>query len=222
MKTHLDLCSGIGGFALAAQWAGYRTIGFCEIDPLAKRILRRHWPDVPIHDDIRTLTGDIVRGWVMGAKRKDYDDAVHMYEAGGSIADVAKAHGISRQAMWKILRRRGMDMRPHLRFGEDNHFYRGGPMADGRVHDVTEQAIRDGSLVPQPCQRCGADGLLADGRREVHAHHDDYNKPLAVSWLCQNCHHEWHKVNRAIGKEVMPNEISGANEYGLDLLTAGY
>lgn len=58
MKTHLDLCSGIGGFALAASWAGYTTVGFCEIDPFCQRVLRKHWPDVPIHDDIRTLRFD--------------------------------------------------------------------------------------------------------------------------------------------------------------------
>lgn len=75
VKTHLDLCSGIGGFALAAQWAGYRTIGFCEIESFAQRVLRRHWPDVPIHDDIRTLTGDIVRGWLRRATNRVPDAA---------------------------------------------------------------------------------------------------------------------------------------------------
>ncbi|OJF18309.1 MAG: hypothetical protein A6D91_12515, partial [Bacillaceae bacterium G1] len=52
----LDLFSGIGGFALAAEWAGIKTVAFCEIDPYCQRVLRRHWPEVPIYDDIRTLT----------------------------------------------------------------------------------------------------------------------------------------------------------------------
>lgn len=38
-RTHLDLFSGIGGFALAAQWAGFTTIGFCEKEPYAQKVL---------------------------------------------------------------------------------------------------------------------------------------------------------------------------------------
>jgi DNA (cytosine-5)-methyltransferase 1 len=41
--THLDLFSGIGGFALAAQWAGFRTIGFCEIDKYCQKILANNF-----------------------------------------------------------------------------------------------------------------------------------------------------------------------------------
>ena len=41
--THLDLFSGIGGFALAAQWAGFRTIGFCEIDPYCQKVLAKNF-----------------------------------------------------------------------------------------------------------------------------------------------------------------------------------
>jgi DNA (cytosine-5)-methyltransferase 1 len=41
--THLDLFSGIGGFALAAQWAGFRTVGFCEIEPYAQRVLAKNF-----------------------------------------------------------------------------------------------------------------------------------------------------------------------------------
>jgi len=59
---HLDLFSGIGGFALAARWVGWETVGFCEIEPYCQKVLRKHWPDVPIYDDIRELTGDEIKG----------------------------------------------------------------------------------------------------------------------------------------------------------------
>ena len=65
--THLDLCSGIGGFALAARWHGLRTIGFCEIDPWCRRVLAKNFPGVPQHDDVTTLAGRTVREWVAGA-----------------------------------------------------------------------------------------------------------------------------------------------------------
>jgi DNA (cytosine-5)-methyltransferase 1 len=52
----LDLFSGIGGFSLGLERAGMRTVAFCEIDPYCQRVLRKHWPDVPIYDDVRTLT----------------------------------------------------------------------------------------------------------------------------------------------------------------------
>jgi DNA (cytosine-5)-methyltransferase 1 len=55
MLTHLDLFSGIGGFALACQWAGIETIGFVEIDKYCQKVLRKHWPDVPIVEDIRDV-----------------------------------------------------------------------------------------------------------------------------------------------------------------------
>jgi DNA (cytosine-5)-methyltransferase 1 len=38
--THIDLFSGIGGFALAAQWAGFRTVAFCEIEPFCQEVLK--------------------------------------------------------------------------------------------------------------------------------------------------------------------------------------
>jgi len=60
--THLDLFSGIGGFALAARWAGFRTIGFCDNEPYAQAVIKKHWPEVPIHGDIKTLDGTAYRG----------------------------------------------------------------------------------------------------------------------------------------------------------------
>ena len=55
MIAHLDLFSGIGGFALACQWAGIETIGFVEIDKYCQKVLRKHFPGVPIVEDIRDV-----------------------------------------------------------------------------------------------------------------------------------------------------------------------
>ena len=54
----LDLFSGIGGFSLGLERAGMETIAFCEIESFCQKILKQHWPDVPIFDDIRTLTAN--------------------------------------------------------------------------------------------------------------------------------------------------------------------
>lgn len=53
----LDLFSGIGGFSLGLEWAGMMTTQFVERDPKAQRILRKHWPDTPIHEDVKTYEG---------------------------------------------------------------------------------------------------------------------------------------------------------------------
>lgn len=44
---HLDLFSGIGGFALAARWAGFRTVAFCEIDKYCQRVLAKNFLSQP-------------------------------------------------------------------------------------------------------------------------------------------------------------------------------
>jgi DNA (cytosine-5)-methyltransferase 1 len=53
----VDLFSGIGGFSLGLERSGMRTVAFCEIDDQCRAVLKRHWPDTPIHGDIRSLRG---------------------------------------------------------------------------------------------------------------------------------------------------------------------
>lgn len=213
----LDLFSGIGGFSLGLERAEMVTVAFCEFDKHAKEVLKKHWPDVPIHDDVRTLDrlklvemgvivypDNVVKVNDMGKLRVLTEDqlgqSITLYNSGFSYQEIGELYGVSRQAMWELLKSRGVESRPKLKYGEDNHFYRGGLIADKQVHHITEKAILKGVLNPEACEVCGANGVMADGRNEVQAHHDDYNKPLSVRWLCQEHHYEWHKTNRPISR----------------------
>jgi len=91
MIKHLDLFSGIGGFALAAHWAGFETVAFCEIETYCRQVLKKHWPSTPIHEDIRGLDGteyaaiDLITGgypcqpFSLAGARKGEDDYRHLW-----------------------------------------------------------------------------------------------------------------------------------------------
>jgi hypothetical protein len=52
--THASLFSGIGGFDLAAEWAGWTNAFNCEIDPFCRKVLKYHFPNAEQYEDIRT------------------------------------------------------------------------------------------------------------------------------------------------------------------------
>ena len=61
METYktLDLFAGIGGFSLGLErTGGFETVAFCEIDTYAGKVLKKHWPDVPLFTDINELTNE--------------------------------------------------------------------------------------------------------------------------------------------------------------------
>lgn len=60
----------------------------------------------------------------------------------------------------------------------------------GDAHKQVLRAVINGKLIKQSCEVCGC--------METQAHHDDYNKPLEVRWLCDICHKKWHQDNKPI------------------------
>ena len=103
LVVHLDLFSGIGGFALAAQMVGgIKTVAFCEIDPWARRVLAKNFPGTPIHDDVRTLKPndygriDLITGgypcqpFSLAGKRQGEDDDRHLWPEVRRITEQAR------------------------------------------------------------------------------------------------------------------------------------
>jgi uncharacterized protein with PIN domain len=235
--NHIDLFTGIGGFSYAARmvWGDeHNILHFVEYDRYCQELLKIRFKGVPIHGDITDFDVDVLVDGVYSrltesekgvidtrARMKKYDEAVNMYNAGLSIQDVADFYGITRQAMWMVLKRRGCSFRGNKKYGEENHFHRGTQASD-TAQNVLEKAVLKGVVQRKGvCEKCGDAGEFKDGRTAIQAHHPDYNKPLDVMWLCQKCHHDWHKHNKAIPrKEVMPDEVSRATN--VDLLTGGF
>jgi hypothetical protein len=59
------------------------------------------------------------------------------------------------------------------------------PAVKRKAHRAVRDAIRDGILRPGPCEVCGS-------TLDIHAHHDDYSRPLDVIWLCASHHMQLH------------------------------
>lgn len=104
--NHLDLFAGIGGFSLAAKWAGINTVAFCEIDQGCHKVLNKHWPRVPIHTDIKEINGsdyegiDIITGGypcqpfsVAGSQKAKEDDR-HLWPYMFKVIAQAKPHWV--------------------------------------------------------------------------------------------------------------------------------
>jgi DNA (cytosine-5)-methyltransferase 1 len=109
----LDLFSGIGGFSLGLQnTGGFETVAFCEIEPFCHKVLKKHWQDVPIYNDIKelgydTLQADGIEPTVItgGFPCQDISDANPYRDKTGGIKG-------SRSGLWSEFARLIKEIKP--------------------------------------------------------------------------------------------------------------
>ena len=107
MLNVLDIFSGIGGFSIGLEAASMQTVAFCEINPFCQKILKKHWPSVPIFSDITTIHKEDL-------KALPRIDVI----AGGfpcqdiSVAGKQKGITAKRSGLWKEFARLINDIRP--------------------------------------------------------------------------------------------------------------
>jgi len=133
---------------------------------------------------------------------EDISDILLLVTSGISMGTVAEYYSVSRQYIFNICRKNNLTKRRELLTHEQMSIH---PKTNG----IVTQAIAKGILIPEPCEVCGVYGKDEKGKRRVQAHHDDYNKPLQVRWLCLEHHKEWHTKNRAIpSREKNPKKVT--------------
>jgi len=114
----LDLFSGIGGFSLGLErTGGFETVAFCEIEPFPRKVLKKHWPEVPQYEDVTKLTGAILAA--------DGIEGIDIITGGFPCQDISiagKRAGIedgTRSGLWSECIRLVSDIRPDFALFEN-------------------------------------------------------------------------------------------------------
>lgn len=95
----LSLFAGIGGLELGLERAGMTVVGQVELDPWARQVLAKHWPDTPRHDDVRSAPE-----WWTSEERPDVDLVCGGFPCQDiSLAGRGVGIGGERSGLWKAM-----------------------------------------------------------------------------------------------------------------------
>ena len=193
----LSLFSGIGGIDLAAQWAGIETVAFCEIDKFCQKVLRKHWPDVPIFDDIRTLNKKVLED----AGISGIDIVAGGYPCQPySCAGQRKGEDDDR-ALWPYMFDRIQEIRPHWFIGENvaGHVTLG---LDGVLSDLESEGYTTQPFI-----------IPATGVGAKHRRYRIFTLAYAESQRCRETREHSKRFKKWVAgcSSILPN----AEKYGL-------
>ena len=163
----LDVFSGIGGFSYGLESAGpFRTVAFCERDKFCQAVLRKHWPNVPIFDDVRTIDTD-------GLGRVDI-------VCGGFPCQPWSHAGEQRGAeddrdLWPEMARLVKELRPKYLIGENVRGFVNQPM--GLERSLSDLESIGYQTVPFIIPACAVDAPHRRDRVWIIAHADIQGEP---------------------------------------------
>lgn len=240
----LDLFSGIGGFSLGlerakgdGEYVGFETVAFCEIEEFPRRVLAKHWPNVPCYRDVRELTAEQLAADGI---------AVDVITGGFPCQDISlagKRAGIAegtRSGLWSEIVRLAGEIRPAFVIVENVANLLAGPRERpggwfGRVlgdlatcgYDAEWQNIRAGAMgLPHERQRAWVVayptevGWLVFGDRPPGESRlrgiSDKIEPFEYRWRRQVGGHRLERVGWSVEPEIrrsndgLPSELDKA------------
>ncbi|MCP4952013.1 MAG: DNA (cytosine-5-)-methyltransferase [Proteobacteria bacterium] len=205
----LDLFSGIGGFSLGLERAGMETVAFCEIEPYCQKVLKKHWPNIPIYEDVRNVTKE----------RLGADGIFPDIITGGfpcqDISTAGKQRGLEgeRSGLWSEIRRLISELQPRFVIVENVSALLTGPSESpgrwfGRILGDLAECGYDAEWQNIPAAAVGA-----PHRRErvwILAY------PCKVRWseILENCEKRSHKTNNPWAPFFMASRLKPASEIG--------
>jgi len=225
--THFSLCTGIGGIDLAAEWTGFETIGQCEIDDYASRVLAKNFKGVPNFHDIRTVTASRLR------ENGIEPESITVLSAGFpcqpySLAGKGKGDGDERD-LWGEVARCIRDLKPKWFVGENTPglFARANQRYFKRIlADLTEMGYRVSWGIWGACD-VGAphkrERVFICAHRNADGEHDEaqseiYEKNPATCGVCGKVSHadSFATCGLSCGKKRAYSEFGKLCEYVSD------